>query len=458
MTSKTSITILAGWCAALWLGASAASAAPATPPAAPVTAFVDVNVVPMESERVLRHQTVLVQDGKISAVGPSLPVPATAQVIEGHGTAYLSPGLADMHVHADTRRDMALYLANGVTTVLNMGEASNGFVTQTLPQINAGRIPGPHVYLSFVVDGSPEYGHFVVRTPEEARALVGLARTNGYDFIKVYNNLSPECFQALVEEGRRQGLAVVGHGVTRVGLEKQLDAGQVMVAHTEEFLYTTFAHPGDGPPDPALIPHAIEFIKRDKAFVTADLNTYATISRQWGRPEAVRGFLDAPEARYLSPDRRLSWAHGGYDQRKGDLTPNLEFLKRFTRALSDAGAPLITGTDSPSIPGLAPGWSLHDDLDALEAAGLSRYQVLAAATRTPGEFIARTVKGAEPFGTVTPGARADLILSEGNPLDGLATLRRPLGVMANGRWYSSADLKSLLERIAEDYDQASAYR
>ena len=49
--------------------------------------------------------------------------------------------------------------------------------------------------------------------------------------------------------------------------------------------------------------------------------------------------------------------------------------------MSDAGVPLITGTDAPTIPGLVPGFSLHEDLDALEQAGLSRYQVLAAATR-----------------------------------------------------------------------------
>lgn len=449
---------LAGRCAALLLAACATSAASAAPAAPAVTAFVDVNVVPMDADRVLRKQTVLVEDGKIEAIGPSLPVPAGAQVIDGRGSAYLSPGLADMHVHADTRRDMALYLANGVTTILNMGEASSEFVDLTIPAINAGRIPGPHVYLGFLVDGTPELGHFVIRTPAEARALVGLAKTNGYQFIKVYNNLSPECFHALVEEGRRLGLPVIGHGVRKVGLERQLDAGQVMVAHLEEFLYTTFAHPGAGPPDPALIPHAIDFIKRDHAFVTADLNTYVTITRQWGRPDVVQGFLEAPETRYLSPDRRLSWRKSGYDTHKGDLTPNLEFLKRFAKALSDAGVPLITGTDSPFVPGLAPGWSLHQDLAALEADGLSRYQVLAAATRTPGEFISRTLKDGAPFGVVEPGARADLILSETNPLDDLATLRRPLGVMANGRWYARADLQGLLDQIAKDYDGASVHR
>jgi hypothetical protein len=412
----------------------------------------------MDAQRVLRDQTVLVEDGKVKAVGPGLPAPPGARIVDGRGTAYLSPGLADMHTHSDTRQDMAVYLAAGVTTVLNMGEASNGFVAQTRPALNRGEIPGPHVYVGFMVDGTPEYGEFIVKTPEQARALVGLAKTNGYDFIKVYNNLSPECFYALVEEGRKQGMAVVGHGVTRVGLEKQLDAGQVMVAHTEEFLYTTFGYPDRGLPDPAKIPAAIDFVKRDDAFVTADLNTYATIARQWGRPDVLQAFLDKPEVRYLSPVRRLAWRRSGYAKRKGNIDGNLEFLKRFTKDLSDAGVALITGTDAPAIPGLVPGFSLHDDLDALVGAGLTRYQALAAATRTPGEFIARTVPGAERFGVIAPGARADLLLSETNPVEDLSTLRKPLGVMADGRWYSRSDLEALLDQVAEAYDQASSHR
>lgn len=91
-----------------------------------VAAFVHVNVIPMDRERVLRDQTVLVKDGKIEAIGSELPVPAGAQAIDGHGTAFLSPGLADMHSHSETRNDLAVYLANGVTTVLQMGGAPFG--------------------------------------------------------------------------------------------------------------------------------------------------------------------------------------------------------------------------------------------------------------------------------------------------------------------------------------------
>lgn len=424
-----------------------------------ITAFVDVNVLPMDAERVLPRQTVLIKDGRIEAVGPTLPVPPGARVVEGRGRAWLAPGLADMHTHADGADEMKVYLANGVTSVLNMGEASNAFVGQLRPAIHAGRKPGPHVYAAFVVDGSPRYGHFAVTNADEARWIVQLAKSNGYEFIKVYNELSPEAFAALIEEGRTQGLAVVGHGVTRVGIERQLDAGQLMVAHTEEFLYTFFAGPGDDSiPDPQRIPAAIEAIRRNRAFVTADLNTYATIARQWGNPEVVAGFLRQPEVRYLAPARRIEWRASGYAKRKGSLDANLAFLRRFTKAMSDAGVDLIAGTDAPTIPGIASGYSLHDDLGALEQAGLSRYRVLATATRTPGEMIRRALPASEPFGTIAPGRRADLLLLEANPLDGLATLRKPLGVMAGGRWYAREDLRGLLDDVAEDYARATSTR
>lgn len=442
--------------------ASCAAALAQTPQPQPpsVMAFVAVNVVPMDSDRVLHRQTVLVENGKISAIGSRISVPDDARIIDGHGSAFLLPGLADMHTHSDTAEDMKVYLANGVTTLLNMGDASNGFIARAKPAINDGRKPGPHIYASFVVDGSPRYGHFTVTTPDEARWIVRLAKTNGYEFIKVYNNLSPECFQALVDEGRLQHLGIVGHGITSVGLEHQLDAGQIMVAHAEEFLYTVFskpdAEPTDSAPDPARIPQAIAMVMRNKAFVTADLNTYATIARQWGKPEVVESFFKLPEIRYVSPDDRMAWHGEGYTARKGELTAKLDFLGRFVKAMSEAGVPLIIGTDAPGIPGLAPGYSLHDDLRALENTGLTRYQVLSAATRTAGELIRRSVPGAEAFGTITPGSRADLILSAKNPLEDLSTLRKPLGVMANGHWYADSELQTLLDEVAGKYARALA--
>ena len=107
---------------ALSLLACSAAPAPAPPiEQAPTTAFVHVTVVPMDSERLLPDQTVLVRGERIAALGASasLPVPAGARVIEGRGK-YLMPGLAEMHAHLTREEDLALYLARGVTTVRNM--------------------------------------------------------------------------------------------------------------------------------------------------------------------------------------------------------------------------------------------------------------------------------------------------------------------------------------------------
>jgi len=440
--------------ALLFLSASAhADAEPAK-----TTAFVHVNVVPMDREHVLRDQTVLVRGDRIVAIGRNLDVPVDAVRIDGRGTAWLSPGLADMHTHSQTKNDLAVYLANGVTTVLNMGDARAGFVDKIVPAVNRGELPGPHVYTSFLVDGSPKYNGFVVRTPDDARAFVRLAKTNGYDFIKVYVDLSPEVFSAFADEGARLGLPVIGHGVYAVRLEHQLEQGQVLVAHAEEFFYTFFTPPGveesDTPPDVRRIPEAIALVKRHGTTVTADLVTYAAIAHQIGHPDVVAQFLARPESYFMSPNDRVYWQTSDYVAKTAKLEAKFQFLRRFVKAMADAGVELVAGTDAPAVPGALPGFSLHEDLAELEAAGLSRYQALTTATRAPGAFIERTKHG-DRFGLVATGYRADLILSAQNPLDSLATLRKPLGVMAAGQWRDAAALDALKGHIRESYRQAT---
>lgn len=422
------------------------------------TAFVNVNVVPMDRERVIADQTVIVDGGKIIAMGSRLPVPPHAQVIDGHKTAYLSPGLADMHTHSETRNDMAVYLANGVTTVLHMGGAHAGFVDTIVPAVNRGAIPGPHMYSSFKVDGSPDYNGFVIKTPAEARSIVGLAKTNRYDFIKVYVGLSPDAFSALAAEASRVGMPLVGHGVYAVRLEHQLAAGQVLIAHAEEFFYTFFTPPGveenDTPPGTNRIASAVALAKRHDIAITADVATYSAIAHQIGRPEVVTAHLLRPESSYLSPNDRLAWQTSHYLNKTAKLGPKLAFLRKLIKAMADANVELVAGTDAPTVPGMAPGFSLHDSLDDLEASGLTRFQTLSAATRGPGRFIHRT-KGGDPFGVVAPGHRADLILSEENPLATLSTLRTPLGVMAKGQWRDAAALKALTDKVRQSYRRAS---
>lgn len=413
-----------------------------------VTAFIDVNVVPMDTERELMHQTVIVRDGRIEALGPvaDVSVPSDALRIDGGGSRYLLPGLMDMHTHLASSEDAALYLAAGVTTVLQMGGEGRiepvPFLRNLLRDAQS-----PQVFFALMVDGpQPQSGGWPLHSVDEARFVVRVAKERQYDFIKVYNGLSSEQFDAVVDEAKALGLAVIGHGVRAVGLPDGLFRGQVMVAHGEEFYYTTF---GNQPQPEASMIEVAKEVALSGAYVTPNLSFVEAIARQWGRPDVRAQMFADPRVAYLAPMTRFGWAtpRRNYSQLPGTpMETQLAFLKQFTNALAQAGVPLLAGTDTPLIPGLLPGSGLIEELRLLEDAGLSRYDVLASATRTPGEFLAKYVPTAHPVGTVAAGVRADLLLVANNPLESLDTLREPLGVMVGGRWRTAEELSTTLEQ------------
>ena len=427
---------------------------------ADTTAFVHVTVVPMDSERLLHDQTVIARDGIIAAMGKSISVPSGARVIDGSGQ-YLVPGLTDMHSHSESRDDMAVFLAYGTTTILDMGGHGPSFANGFVPFMNAGKLPSPHIYTAFRVDGSANFGGLVVQTPQQARAAVELAQANGYNFIKVYNDLSADAFSALADEARQRGLPVIGHGVKAVRLQRQFELGQKLVAHLEEFFYAYFTGEGqaesDVPPEERRIADAVALAKRYGVTITADLATYHAIQHQIGHPERIAEALESPDAAFLSPFDRLNWQRSGYPAKSAQLAAKFRFLQKLALGFARSGVSLVSGTDTPSIPTLFPGPALHDNLEELASAGFTPFEALKTTTRAPGAFFAET-KGGPKFGTISVGSRADMVLVSGNPLRSLATLRRPSGVMRYGRWYDRAALDLLLNNVGEAYRAASATR
>ena len=431
-------------------------ATPTVAQAQSATVFRHANLVPMDRERTLLDQTVVVRDGKIAAIGRDLPIPAGAEVIDARGQ-WLSPGLADMHVHSETPDELAVYLAHGVTTVLAMGGARQRLVGKTARRANRGEIATPHVYTAFLVDGTPDYNGFVLKTPAQASALPAMARAQGYDFIKVYVGLTPPVFEALASAARAERTPLVGHGVYAVRIDGQLAAGQAMIAHLEEFFYSYLFPPekggGEDLPSDARIADAVALAKRYDATITADPLTYRTIAELANHPELGPPIFARPEFALLPPDRRIEWFSSDYFTKTAKLLPRADFERRLVKAFADGGVRLILGTDAPTIPGLYPGVSVHDQLAELRAAGLTPYQALKTATAGPGEFIAKT-KGGTSFGRIAVGQRADLILTKESPLGDLTTLRRPVGVMSAGKWRDATALAGLLDAVRTRYRSA----
>ncbi len=420
-------------------------------------AFVDVNVLPMDQERVLASHTVVVRDGRIAEIGPvaEVGIPDAARRVNGNGTAYLMPGLADMHVHLrhDSVAWLALFVANGVTTVLNMHGVPKHLEMRRA--VVEGALVGPTIYTT-----GPQIGKFKPLGPEDAERLVTEHAEAGYDFVKLYSrnpgDWTREAYETVIATAKARGIAVTGHAPRNLRFDVVLEVGDQSIAHAEELLYT-----GLDELDEDQIAPVAEQAGRARLWLVTTFASFESIRAQWGRPEAAKRALSAPEARYLHRSIRESWRDNNQYIRRdhgGDwIERAYHFHFPLLKQLHESGVRLMTGTDSP-IPVVMPGFSIFRDIELLAEAGLTSYEALKAATRNPGDFIAEQVDPGERFGRVAQGYRADLILLEENPLEDLANLRRRIGVMARGRWFPEKALQAKLEGMAAEFALERALR
>jgi hypothetical protein len=427
-------------------------------------AFVDVTVVPMDTERLLPGRTVLVRDGKIDAIGPTadVAVPLDAERIDGRGR-YLMPGLCDMHVHYNESSFATLFVANGVTTVRNMWGVP--FHVQARDAINAGaEVVGPAIYTCGpLMDGNPPLwpGSEVIETAEAAELSVAAQEQQGYDFLKVYNMLSREAYDGIIRAGRQHGMRVVGHVPNDVGLEHVLASGQASIEHLNGYLaYLSDDRTPDSPTANLTdrfiywTDHADEGKMPDIVAATVEAGVWncvtLIVSHKMGPARlAFDDECKRPELRYLSSAYIGNWRHtASYpitDRARADKAFRRadELRAQLVRALRDAGARLLLGSDTPN-PFVIPGFSIHDELALLVQAGLTPYEAIRAGTRDAAEFLGALGE----FGTVAEGLRADLILTEANPLDDVTNVARRAGAMLRGRWLLAAELDVMLEDVA----------
>lgn len=409
-------------------------------------AFIHVNVITMESESVLMDQVVLIKDAQIELISPfsSAAIPSNYFQIEAKG-AYLMPGLADMHTHIWYKEDILPYVANGITTVLNMGGPS--IILQFRTQAANREIIAPSIFAGGFVDG-PDSRGWLARTPAEAEEAVTEIKAGGWDFIKAYNGIPADAYQALMAKAKSENIFVIGHGVRAPGLQGVLNSGQVMIAHAEEYLYTFF---GNAPND-SKIAEAVTLTQNAGAYITPNLCAYETIARQWGNPAEAERLSSLPEMKYVSPKWKDNfWKQFDFAARNGNINTEYTFLKKLTKALYDGGVPLLLGSDTPFMLGQANGFAIHDDIRNLIECGITPYEALSIGTKNAGEFINKYVTGSKPFGLVKVGYKADLLLLHSNPLIDTKALKDRVGVMIGGRWLSETKLKEDMEVLAKSY-------
>jgi imidazolonepropionase-like amidohydrolase len=428
----------------------------------PVVAFVDVTVIPMDRERTIPRQTVVVRGGRIVAIGPisRVKAPAGAFRVDGRGK-FLIPGLAEMHAHIPggetpdsvVEQTLFLYLAGGVTTIRGMlGDPRH---LELRSRAARNELLSPTIYTS-----GPSLNGNSVPTPGAAARIVAEQKAAGYDFLKIHPGITGEVFDTLAATAKRVGIRFAGHVPLQVGLARALEAGYATIDHLDGYVE-------------AMVREGSPVTAAESEFFGLNLGEYLDESKLPGLVEATREaqvwnvptqvFLEnlmpdvsvealqrRPEMRYVAPGTLPKWAETKNDLLKGSgASPEsarrvMQVRRKLIKALYAGKAGLLLGSDAPQTYNV-PGFSVHRELQSLVAAGLTPYQALETGTRNVAVFFGTLATS----GTIGVGKRADLVLLDANPLTDVANTTRRSGVMLRGRWLPKAEIETRLAAIAK---------
>lgn len=438
-------------------------------PARQAVAFTEVTVIDVERGRSIGPRTVLVDEGRIIAiVAPQdAHVPANAQRVDGGGR-FLIPGLVDMHVHLfnlSSRRppndwSFPLFIANGVTAVreMNADPSSLALVNRWRKGLDDGELIAPRILAAGVsVHGS---------SPRDAARQVDAAADAGADFIKVFSDVPVMQWRAILAASRARSLPVVGHVPAGVSLLVAAAAGQ----RSNEHLMQAFEACSSA--ETQLLEERRDLIgdaliaRRDaqeaRALDTFDRSTCQRIAealaatgqaqvptlvlaheksiRRGGAPS------DDPHWRYLRADERARWQRIVASLTAEDVAlakRRWPVARGIVSAMQRAHVPILTGTDTP-MPGVYPGFALHEELALLVESGQTAREALKSATLAPAEFLG----SAAATGSVAVGKRADLVLLDADPIKDIRNTRRISAVLLDGRLLRRAELDAMLDEAA----------
>jgi imidazolonepropionase-like amidohydrolase len=418
-------------CAATTVSLSHGPGARQTAPAAEsVRAFTNLRLIDPATARVTDNATLVVRNGRVEAAGPgrSVRVPADA-ARRDLGGRFVVPGFISTHVHVsdvdgdrpraytdeNTRRQLGVFARYGVTTVWSLdGERGPAFAardSQNTPALDRARV---------YVAGSAIVG----KTPDEARQMVATVAALKPDVIKIRvddnlgagSKMSPDVYRAVIDEAHRRGLRVAAHVFYLEDAKDLLRAGVDVVAHSvrdkdidDEFIALMKAR--NVPYCPTL---------------TRDLSTfvYESTPAFFADPFFLREADRAVVARLQEPARQQAMRSSKSAQA---YKTALTVAKRNLKRAADAGVLIAMGTDAGPFPERFQGYFEHLEMEMMVEAGLRPAQVLRAATVDA----ARTMK-VEGVGELKPGAWADFVALERNPLQDIRQTRSIAGVWIAG--------------------------
>ncbi len=425
-----------------------------------IVAIEDVSIVDCYSPAVQRSKTVVIVGNRIHAIGDTgkVSVPSNARRVKGTGK-YLIPGLWDSHVHLSSGEDsLPLFVANGVTTVREMG-GDLMQVKSLRDRVVAREVIGPRIkiagtiieserWMTWAAEGAKKDNdteflatlsqRIGVRTPEHAVEVIKNLAEQGIDLVKVRNTHSADTFKALVAEAKKHNLPVAAHA-PRMNLIEASDSGLKSIEHVDTV---------------ASLRREVSVEELAKAFFrNGTLYTPTLLIQVIWRLTPTEQLADLlsdvdgkknPQNLYVRPSTIQRWKRD-FNMQKNEGTfdwaaQTRKGIEEF-RTMHKGGAQILAGTDF-GAPLIYAGFSLHDELEALvNQGGLRPYEALQTATKNPPYFFGMQ----DQIGTIEVGKIADLVLLNDDPIKSISNTRKIHSVILDGKLHSRTDLEKLLK-------------
>lgn len=423
------------------------------------TSFVikNVNVITMTSpNKIISNTSVLIENNRIKDISDNIS--SKYKVINGHGK-WLIPGLIDMHTHLitdaylserkptqlpdisiNTQDVMTPFIANGVTTIFELNSSLETFIQKK--EIEKGYVIGPRIVTSYLIDGGEGNGRRA-NTPEEGRQFVRIAKSEGYDFIKIYSHLNKETYFAIIDEAQKVKLKAVGHipDAFQGKIKEAFVSNFNLVAHAEEFS----KHSDSFSIDDAK--RFAEIAKQNNIWVSPTLTTMVWIANQFHTLDSIKL---SPRLKYVHPLLQSKWLTANNYNKDSTIEDAIyydkmvNFHNTLVKAFKEAGVPILAGTDV-GVSGVIAGFSLHDELVLLVKAGLTNEEALYSATKLSADFLGIN----EQVGTIEIGKVADFVLLDNNPLEDIRNTTKIAGVVVSGHWLDNSKLKKMMAELAK---------
>jgi len=438
--------------------------------------FTHVTIVDVASGALEKEMYVIVTGDRIEQVGTKhhVKIPKDGKIIDATGK-FMIPGLWDMHVHSffDDRgkagRDVTLplFIANGVTGVRDMGSDLEP-VLAARKEIEEHRLLGPRMIISGPMLDGPKSTYksaIPIATSEDGRRAVDMLKSRGVDFIKIQSYVPREAYFAIVEECKKQNMIFVGHVPDSIRGSEAVNAGQKSLEHLIGIFEASSTVEDDlltGPKSPGRFLDTYDASKEAAIIqLLAKNHTWQCPTLYWERGQWLVDVIDPnkdPDVKYAPVSwRETAWPRATKSIIKDMDTDPLPVREKFVqheldmvKKLDQAGVPFLAGTDCPAGVDVIPGFSLHLELERFIAAGFTPLQTLQTATINAAKFLDKV----SDFGTVEKGKIADLVVLDANPLEDIRNTQKITAVVANGRYFSRAQL----DRILSDVEAAAQKR